>query len=314
LSLRIFITGSDGFIGRHLCRYLISDGHVVTAVSRNGVYCSGAEKSLASGSICTNKDWGGELLDIDVVIHLAGVTHASYLRDVNLLDYYRDINVGGTSGLAKQAKESGVRRFIFMSSIKVNGDVTTSIDDPMNPARTPTPEDYYGLTKWEAEKSLLSIPGFTGSILRPSLVYGPGQKGNLDFLCKALLKRIPMPLARVQNQRSFIYIENLVSAVVAAVERISTKFEVFTLSDMSLSTPELITALAKALGRRAYLFPFPVGFLKVLAAAVNKSPEFSRLTESLLVDASDAHSVLGWAPEVSFLEAVRKTGASYLNE
>jgi len=314
LSLRIFVTGADGFIGRYVCRDLIERGHAVTAVSRNGAVCLGATKTLVSGLINTNKDWDNDLREIDVVIHLAGVTHSSYGQDTNLLEHYRDINVGGTFGLAKQALESGVKSFIFMSSIKVNGDVTVSVNDPMSPERAPDPKDYYGVTKWEAEKSLLSIPGLTGSILRPSLVYGPGQKGNLDSLCKAILKRVPMPLARIDNQRSFIYVENLVTAVSAAVERTNLGFEVFTLADVCVSTPELISALAKALGRRAYLFPFPLGLLKVLAAVANKSPEYARLTESLLVDSSDAHSMLGWTPKISFIEAVQLTGASYLNE
>lgn len=314
MSLRIFVTGADGFIGRSVCKNLVERGHAVTAVSRTGTVCLGAIKSFASGSICANKDWGSELCDIDAVIHLAGVTHSSYGQGANLLEHYRNVNVGGTFGLAKQAKESGVRDFIFMSSIKVNGEATRSSRDRMSPEREPAPEDYYGLTKWEAEKSLFSIPGLGGSILRPSLVYGPGQKGNLDKLCRAILKRIPMPLAAVKNQRSLIYIENLVSAVVAAVERTNSGFEVFTLSDICLSTPELISALAKALGRRAYLFPFPIGLLKVLAATINKSSEFARLTGSLVVDSSDAHSKLGWTPEISFTQAVQLTGASYSNE
>lgn len=297
----VLVTGATGFVGRALCQRLLESGFKVRAALRHAERANGlgpAVEPCVVGEIGAHTLWKDALREVAVVVHLASGAAA---RGVSLRDRYREVNVAGTQSLAAAAATSGVRRLVFMSTIKVNGEQTPE-HRPFTELDTPRPEDAYAQSKWEAEIRLqeqFSTSGLSVTILRPPIVYGPGVKGNLLVLMKALHRGIPLPFASVHNSRSLICIDNLIDATLVCMNSPVAAGKTYLVSDgEDLSTPDLIRALAAGLGVPERLFPCPVALLKFAASLIGKGGEIARLTGSLRVDNSRIRDELGWKPRV----------------
>lgn len=298
---RILVTGAGGFVGRALCTVLRQEQLAASAALRRIPGGTGLPQEIAVGDLGPDTDWRTALQGVSCVVHLAARTHVLNERSPDPLAEYRRINVLATENLARQAARSGVRRFVFLSSVKVNGESTSS--RPFSTDDTPAPEDAYGISKHEAEDVLRAIGGETGMeivILRPPLVYGPGVKGNFLRLLKAVAKGVPLPLASIDNRRSLVYVGNLVDAIIACIREPAAAGRTFLVSDgEDLSTPELIRKLATAMGRRPRLLPCPPALLALAARLFGREAAFRRLNGSLAVDISALRQTLHWQPRYS---------------
>jgi len=263
---------------------------------------------VAIGSIGPSTEWETALEGIDTVVHLAARVHVMDENTADPITEYRNINVAGTRRFAQIAESKGVRRFVYVSSIKVNGEERA---DPYTEADQPAPVDPYGISKFEAEKELYSIADQTGLevvIVRPPLVYGPEVKANFLQLIKLIDRGIPLPLARVRNYRSFIFLGNLVDALLVCIVHPKASGETFVLSDgIDISTPELIQKVSTALGKPSRLFPCPPDFLRFLGRVMGRSQAVSRLLGSLIVDSTKIRVELGWKPPYSVEEGLIET-------
>lgn len=306
--MHIFLTGATGFLGNALLARLLGE-HEVTALAR---YKVPAAKGLRCGSIADMDgatDWLPALQGVDVVIHAAARTHVMRDSHADPLSAYRKVNVAGTWRLARQAAESGVRRFIFLSSVKVNGEHTQA-GRPFRATDTPAPEDAYGISKWEAEQALMQVAAETGMeivIIRPPLVYGPGVKGNLASMIRLLEKGIPLPLGAIHNQRSLVGLDNLVDLIIRCLDHPAAANQVFLAGDgEDLSTSELLRALADAMGRPARLLPVPASLLCLGASLLGKRAVAQRVLGSLQVDITHTRETLDWTPPCSVSEGLRR--------
>lgn len=309
-SSRVLVTGANGFIGSALCRALVEAGHAPQGAVRRIVPSSkGLDTATCVGEIDGNTDWSAALGGIECIVHLAARTHMLRETAADLLAEYRRVNVEGTQRLAQQATAAGVRRFVFLSSVKVNGEMTAARAFTENDA--PRPEDVYGISKWEAEQELLRISRATGLeivVLRPPLVYGPGVKGNFLRLLRLVARGVPLPLASVHNRRSLVYLGNLVDAIVTAISAPQAAGQTYLVSDgQDVSTPDLVRAIARALDVRARLFPCPVALLRAAAALAGRGEEAARLTGSLQVDVSKIGRELGWQPRYTLEQGLAET-------
>jgi nucleoside-diphosphate-sugar epimerase len=307
--MKILVTGANGFIGRSLCAYLRSKGHFVRgAVRVKGPDSSGADEYVEVGDINGATDWQQALAGVDAVVHLAARVHIMHERDSDSLGAFRRVNVLGTERLARMAAKAGVKRFVFISSVKVNGEGS---DEPYTEKDIPKPEDAYGLTKREAEEALTRIAAETGLeavILRLSLVYGPYVKANFRNLTRIAGSGLPLPLKGIHNRRSFLYLGNLVDAILTCLTHPRAAGETFLLSDgEALSTPDLLRRIAQAMNKKVVLFSVPSGILKALCKIAGKSEELKKLTGSLLVDSTKIRTLLGWQPPFTMEEGIRKT-------
>ena len=298
---RILVTGARGFVGNALCAALRRDLVPCIAAVRRTEDESGNTAEIAVGDIGPDTDWRAALQDVACVVHLAARTHVLRDRNPDPLAEYRRINVAATETLARRAAATGVRRFIFLSSVKVNGESTTS--RPFSERDEPHPEDAYGISKREAEDALRAIGNKTGMeivILRPPLVYGPGVKGNFLQLLKAVAKGVPLPLASIDNRRSLVYVGNLVDAIIACIREPAAAGRTFLVSDgEDLSTPEMIRKLAAAMGRSPRLLSCPPALLALAARLFGRETAFRRLSGSLAVDISTLQQTLHWQPRYS---------------
>lgn len=316
---RILVTGAAGFVGHALCEELRRAGFTVrgTVRERNDDprrHPPPGTEAVRVSSIDGTTDWEEALSGIDSVVHLAARVHV--LRDgaQNPLNAYRSVNVEGTRRLAEAAAVVGVRRLVFLSSVKAmgerSGERALVEDDP------PRPADPYGVSKREAEEVLERIAGRTDLdvvILRPPLVYGPGVKGNFLALLRLCEKRVPLPLGAVRNTRSLIFIDNLTSAIHSALTRPQAAGRTYLVADgEDVSTPELIRRLARALGRRARLLAVPPAWLRVAGRLVGRAEEVERALSSLAVDGARIRRELDWAPPVALDEGLRRTSEWYL--
>ncbi|MCU7904618.1 MAG: SDR family oxidoreductase [Candidatus Thiodiazotropha sp. (ex Epidulcina cf. delphinae)] len=300
------VTGANGFVGRRLCRYLLSRGRTVRGAFRryspDWVLC----EPVAIGGVDGDTDWKTALEGVDTVIHLAARVHVMQESEADPLAAFRRVNVAGSAALARQAAVAGVRRLIYLSSIKVNGERTAGTpfraDDP------PRPEDPYGQSKWEAELALKQIAAETGLelvIIRPVLIYGGGVKGNLQRLIGLIRRGLPLPLARVNNRRSLLSIRNLLDFLDCCIDHPTAAGEVFLLADGSdLSTPQLLRKLAGAMGLSVRLIPVPVGLLRFAGRLTGRSAVIERLTGDLQVDIEKNRELLGWLPVIDVDEAL----------
>jgi nucleoside-diphosphate-sugar epimerase len=269
------------------------------------------------GEIGPGTQWRDALDGIDAVVHLAARTHIIRDKAEDPLAAYRRINVSGTMRLAEYAVEFGVRKFVFMSSIKVNGETTDTV--PFRETDAPRPEDAYGETKLEAETLLAERTRGSNmalATLRPPLVYGAGVKGNLLRLMTLLARRTPLPLASIDNRRSLISVENLASAVVACLDSTRSDNRTYLIADgEDISTPELVRVIAVGLGVKPRLVRCPVPLLDALAALAGRRAEAARLTRSLQVDSNLIRRELAWSPAQSLAlgmgEMVRWYNASF---
>lgn len=304
--MRVLLTGATGFVGKALFERMHRSGLRVRSAGRSD---PGFADHIAIPSIDGATDWARALADVAVVVHCAARVHVMDESAADPLAEFRRVNVEGTRALARQAAAAGVRRFIFLSSIKVNGEVTQG--RPLTPFDQPAPDDPYGVSKLEAEEALRQISAETGMeivIIRPVLVYGPGVKGNFRSMLSWLAKGMPLPLGAIHNQRSLVSLDNLVSLIVTCLEHPAAANQVFLASDgEDLSTTELLRRLARAIGRPARLLPVPPWALELAAAAVGKRDVARRLCGSLQVDITHTCETLGWRPIQTVDEALRKT-------
>jgi len=309
----ILISGANGFVGQGLCAALERRGQRVRRALRGASSSAAAADSVAVGNMDASTDWRSALRGIDTVIHLAARTHLVNETGGESLAAYREINVGGTRRLAEAASRAGVRRFVFLSSIKVNGESTA--ERPFGEQDVPRPEDAYGISKWEAEQALRQEAPKSRLevvVLRAPLVYGPGVKGNFLRLMQLVGRQAPLPLGSVSNLRSFVYLGNLVDAIIACSEAPLAAGKTYLVSDgEDVSTPDLVRRLAAAMDVKSRLLPCPVALLKLGAALVGKSAEMERLTGSLQVDSSLIRRELGWRPRFTLEQGLEETARWY---
>lgn len=300
--MKILLTGATGFVGSYLLRQL--NDYDVTLLLRKP-RLPGYESIISD--LSGDRNMFDDLSDVKVVIHCAARAHIMNDMTKNPLQEYRRVNVTGTLNLAKQAASAGVRRFIYLSSIKVNGEETSwnkrfRFDDQSEQ------KDPYGLSKSEAELGLRKISLQTGMdvvIIRPPLVYGPGVKGNFASLLKMIQSQIPLPLGSVNNKRSMVSIQNLTHLILTCIHHPKAKNQTFLVSDdADLSTPELIRRLGMAASRPAKLINVPVGILRFVAYCFGKRAAFKRLTNNLQVDISHTKSTLDWNPPYTIDEGL----------
>jgi UDP-glucose 4-epimerase len=305
--MKVLITGANGFVGRALVAELATAGHAVVCAVRRP---AGLPNEVLVDDLGPETDWGTALAGCDAVVHLAARVHVMRDEASDPLAEFRRVNTEGTLRLARQAARAGARRFVFISSVKVNGE---GRDEPYREADAAAPEDAYGISKWEAEQGLQKIAIETGleiAILRPPLVYGPGVKANFARLLKNVKRGLPLPLGAIRNRRSLLYLGNFVDAIRLCVEHPAAAGQTFLLDDgQAISTPELIRAVARAAGRSPRLLPVPPRLLQLVSTVLGKGAAVSRLTGSLHVDASAIRSRLGWRPRYSLQEGLAATVA-----
>jgi nucleoside-diphosphate-sugar epimerase len=289
-DLNLLITGGTGFVGQALVKRL----------------------GKLSVRLATREDsagWAKVLVGINAVVHLAARVHVMQDTEADPLKAFRAVNVDGTLNLARQASAAGVKRFVFISSVKVNGERTPS-GRAFTETDAPNPQDAYGQSKHEAELGLCQLSAETGMevvIIRPPLVYGPGVKANFAALMRAVQRGWPLPLGAVHNQRSLVALDNLVDFIVTCITHPQAANQTFLVSDgQDLSTTELVRGMAQAAGVPARLLPVPVWALQAGASLLGKGDAVQRLCGNLRVDISKARSLLGWAPPVSVEEGLRR--------
>ena len=314
LNMRILLTGGSGFVGAAAAKALVklTPDLIMPLRAPDG---SGTADLLSSkrpkiADINGQTKWGDLLKDVDTLLHCAAATVADIGSYSNATrSALRAVNTDGTLNLARQAAAAGLKRFVFVSSIKVNGEATKlggffTADD------TPKPADEYGMSKLEAEEGLIQLAADTGMelvIIRPPLVYGPNVKGNFAKLSALIAKGTPLPLGMVKNKRSFVSIDNLVNLIITCINHPKAANQIFLASDgQDLSTPELLTGMALAMERDIKLFPLPLPLLSIGASMIGKKDEASRLLGSLQLDISKTRDVLGWSPVIDVEEGLRR--------
>lgn len=314
-SLNVLVTGASGFVGEALVLHLLVGKRFCPVAAVRGTtrlqgLCRVLPFDLSRSKVLPAFD------DVQVVVHAAARVHVMREEAADALAEFRDVNVQGTLKLARQAAESGVKRFIFISSIKVNGE-GTSAEGVFRADDRPSPVDPYGISKYEAEEALRQLGRETGMeivIIRPPLVYGPGVKANFMSMLGWLRRGIPLPLGAVRNRRSLVSIGNLVSLIVTCIDHPAAANQVFLVSDgEDLSTSQLLSRLSRAFGRRARLLPVPEWLLKLVASMFGMQAVAQRLCGSLRVDIDKNRELLGWLPLVSVDRAMRQTVNHYLD-
>jgi nucleoside-diphosphate-sugar epimerase len=308
------LTGSTGFIGRHIAQGLSANGAsgvmtVRTTPENSASAYSGFRWHVVS-DINSQTDWQPALHGVQTVVHCAARAHVMREHAADVLAAYREVNVAGTLRLAQQAAATGVKRFVFLSSIGVNGNQT---DVPFDEAATPHPHDAYAVSKLEAEQALLALAAQTCMevvIIRPPLVYGPEAPGNFASLVRWVQRGLPLPLGAVHNKRSFVALENLVSLVLLCAERgrsPQAANQVFVVADgEDVSTSTLLRKVAQAAGRPSRLLPVPVSWLRAGAGLLGKRAVADRLLGNLQADSTKARTLLGWHPVVTMDEQLAK--------
>jgi len=306
--MKVLVTGANGFVGRVLCSHLVRHGYTVVPVVRQACGLAG---EVIIGDIGSTTEWRTVLPACDAVVHLVARVHVMDDTAQDPLALYRSTNTEATLNLARQSVAAGVKRFVFISTIKVNGE---GRDAPYRETDVAAPEDAYAISKWEAEQGLRQIAADTGLevvILRPPLVYGPGVKANFQRLIHIVKRGWPLPLGSIRNRRSLLYLGNFVDAIRLCVEHPAAAGQTFLLDDGEpVSTPELIRAVARALGHPARLLAVPVWLLEAAGTLLGKRAAVVRLTGSLFVDGSAIRSRLGWTPPYSMEAGLATTVAA----
>lgn len=315
MSHRVLLTGSTGFVGKAVLQRLLDRGDTVVAALRQASANSGGKVEVFRFTELDEAcDWQGGVAGVDTVIHSAARVHVMNDTEADPLAAFRRVNVAGTLNLARQAAAAGVRRFIFISSIKVNGEGTPK-GQPYTADDQPAPADPYGVSKREAEDGLRELAAQTGMevvIIRPVLVYGPGVKANFLAMMRWLDKGVPLPFGAIDNRRSLVALGNLADLVVTCIDHPNAANQTFLVSDgEDLSTSALLRRMAQALGRPARLLPVPGGLLALAANALGKRALSQRLCGSLQVDIQKTRSLLDWTPPLSVDAALTLTARDY---
>lgn len=310
------MTGATGFVGKALCPSLVRSYPVRVAIRNESVKRLPDGVDVVQRLLLPDQDWSDTLVGVRVVVHCAARVHVMKEEAADPLAEFRRVNVDGTLRLASQAAGAGVKRFVFVSSIKVNGE-QTRVDEPFTADQLANPGDPYGVSKMEAEKGLRKLAQETGMevvIIRPPLVYGPGVKANFLAMMRWLWGGVPLPLGAVtENRRSLVGLDNLVDLIVTCIDHPAAANQTFLVSDgEDLSTAALLQRMGRALGRQARLIPVPVAFLKLGAALGGRSGVAKRLCGSLEVDITKTREQLGWSPPVSVDEGLRRTAVHWL--
>ena len=307
---KLLITGATGFIGQALIKKLKLEKYSLNISTRNYIQSTTENLKIFNlGSLENKIDWADALYEVDCVIHCAGRAHIINDNKKKSIDIFRKVNVDGTINLAKQASISGIRRFIFLSSIKVNGERTIgNLSFKYNDISNAN--DSYSISKWEAEQQLWELSKKTGLevvIIRVPLVYGPGVKGNLERLIKLINFGIPLPFSLIKNERSLIGIDNLIDLIIRCIEHKNASGKTLLVSDdETFSTPDLLKIIANSMGRSVRLFPFPIILLKILGFILGRSNEVNRLVGSLKVDIEYTKNILNWKPPVSVQKGIQR--------
>lgn len=306
---KILVTGSNGFVGKALCLQALLRGDNVNAATRVA-YCLPKINNFVVGNIAESTNWSAPLKGCDVVIHLAARVHVMQETSADPLAEFRQMNVIATEHLARSAAAVGVKRFVFVSSIKVNGEETFN-GQAYNEQMTPAPQDAYGVSKWEAEQVLHKVAKETGLdvvIVRPPLVYGAGVKGNFAQMISVVAHGVPLPFASVRNKRSLIYVKNLVDALILCATHPNAAGNTYLVSDCDdVSTSDLLRKLAFAMGKKPRLFLLPISLLRLTARMFKKSDQLARLLGSLQIDSTKIRRELGWAPPFSVDDGLKQT-------
>lgn len=314
---KVLITGSSGFVGQQLCKELDVRTIPYNAAVRTSSAGAEATNRIVVGDISCKTDWSSALQGVQVVVHLAARVHVMNESSKDPLADFRAMNVDATLNLARQAVQAGARRFIFISSIKVNGERTLNQGKPFTSLDEPNPLDFYGQSKLEAELALQQLAKETGLelvIVRPPLVYGPAVKANFQKLMGLVKLGVPLPFAGVDNRRSMVALDNLVDLLITCLSHPSAANQVFLVSDdEDLSLVQLLKLIANEMDKKLYLFSFPLGFVNKAASLCGMSSIIDRLLGSLQVDIEHTKQVLNWKPIVDVKTAIGATVAHFLN-
>lgn len=314
MDKKVLITGANGFVGQAVCQHLLEAQFNIRKALRRALDKQSNEDCQIVGDINARTDWSKALVKIDSIVHLAARVHVMNDSSADPLSEFRKVNVEGTVNLAQQAARANVRRFIFISSIKVNGEKTegkyfTENDEP-------APQDPYGISKFEAEQELRRIARETGLevvILRPPLIYGPSVKANFYQLMNAIYRGWPLPLGKVNNQRSLLYVNTFANAIKTCLTHPNANGKTFLVSDeKSLSTAELIVALGRFLRSTPRLFNIPVSWMRFGGSLLGKAATVDRLTSSLVVDSNKIRQELSWDSPYNFDTGIQKTAEWFL--
>lgn len=293
---KVFVTGANGFVGKALIKEL---------AKKNYSYIAGTREIY--GDLAQQNNWKGLLSDSDIVVHLAARVHVMDEQETNPLAAFRKANVEGTLSIARAAKEAGVRRFIFISSVKVNGEHTKDL--PFSEESKPCSCDPYGISKLEAENELLKLhsPGmFEIVIIRPPLIYGPGVKANFEKLAWLVQKDLPIPFGKVENKRSLVSVLNLCDLIITCFLHPNASGEIFLVSDgQDYSLRQIIELLGKTMKKHPHLIPVPVSIMKFAFLCLGKKDYSNRLFGNLHVSIQKAKNLLGWIPPYGFVETYK---------
>lgn len=312
----ILVTGASGFVGGALVARLAAQRSLKVSLRLiSGGFPENVE--IVQAELAPDQDWSATLAGVGAVIHCAARVHVMSEQSADPLAEFRRVNVDGTMHLARQSASAGVRRFVFLSSIKVNGE-QTGRGAPFVADQPPNPEDPYGISKMEAEEGLRALAAETGMevvIIRPVLVYGPGVKANFLSMMRWLHKGVPLPFGAIHNRRSLVALDNLVDLIVTCIDHPAAANQTFLVSDgEDLSTSELLRRMGSALGKPARLLPVPSWLLEAGAAMLGNNALSQRLCGSLQVDISKTRELLNWTPPVSVDEALGKTARHFLEQ